>query len=240
MEDFRHSRLGSGASFPDKSGLFFKRNHQKKTTPKRNPKQPRAAKPVQTMGSAASKGNSLPPRAQPSSRQAKKTEERKMALTSCYHTKKAGEKLVDLFYDSLKPEYSALPAPADITHTIRGMGHSRSYARLVEFLENGFSGLPAEVDPSTWMPQKRKLRKQHQVASMIRRIFVDFCGGAGHVGLLVAYLFPNWKVICVDLKKKSLELGAQRAEKLGILNYSTACIDVRKFEGHDCTFGALL
>lgn len=32
-----------------------------------------------------------------------------------------------------------------------------------------------------------------------KRTFVDFCGGAGHVGVLIAWLFPEWNVVCVDL-----------------------------------------
>ena len=33
------------------------------------------------------------------------------------------------------------------------------------------------------------------------KVAVDFCGGQGHVGLLLAHLFPDWDVVCVDNKQ---------------------------------------
>ena len=40
---------------------------------------------------------------------------------------------------------------------------------------------------------------EHGVPLPMRRL-VDFAGGCGHVGVLVAWLFPAWEVVCVDMK----------------------------------------
>ena len=55
---------------------------------------------------------------------------------------------------------------------------------------------------------------------------VDFCGGAGHVGLLVAYLFSEWEVVCVDRNPISLDLGIRRAQEVSLSNFRTVLGDV--------------
>ncbi|KAJ1489037.1 hypothetical protein T484DRAFT_1886407, partial [Baffinella frigidus] len=107
------------------------------------------------------------------------------------------------------------------------------------------------------LPEKRRARKRHQIMSLVRccavlmlggsssggreggaglddargdKVAVDFCGGQGHVGLLLAHLFPDWEVICVDNKQWSLTLGAERAARLGLRNYRTVLSDVRAFD----------
>uniref|UniRef100_A0A6T6WKG0 R3H domain-containing protein n=1 Tax=Amorphochlora amoebiformis TaxID=1561963 RepID=A0A6T6WKG0_9EUKA len=139
----------------------------------------------------------------------------------------------------------------------KGEKHDSKYERVMEFEEKGFSSFPPLIDPATSMPPSRKIKKQQQIESIIRCLtpliishdlnrgnkkvlsknsggrpcVVDFCGGTGHLGLAVAWLFPHWRVICVDLNEKSLILGKKRAQEVSMLNYDTKNEDVRNFKG---------
>lgn len=59
---------------------------------------------------------------------------------------------------------------------------------------------------------------------------VDFAGGCGHTGVLLAWLFPAWEVVCVDTKMQSLVLGLERAEKLGLSNFKIHHGDIREYK----------
>jgi len=163
---------------------------------------------------------------------------------AAFHTKRAAEKIVDLLYPSLKPPVFAPPRFAT------GSGAAAAYPRLGDFAARGFAAAPKQVDPASSLPEKRQARKRQQILSLIRCIvplilsresreeslgsrakcLVDFCGGAGHVGLLVAWLFPKWKVLCVDVNKRSLEMGENRAKELKLTNYEIRHVDVRAFK----------
>eukprot|EP00960_Hanusia_phi_P047888 758641-Hanusia_phi.AAC.1 len=121
-----------------------------------------------------------------------------------------------------------------------------SQSRAYQFFAgSGWDGIPPQVDPYYHLPEKRKLRKRDQLMSMLRaatplvtlffalhgdqKRWVDFCGGAGHLGLLAAYLFPDWEIVCVDRKDFSLQMGRSRAEELGLSNYRTVRCDVLNY-----------
>jgi len=121
------------------------------------------------------------------------------------------------------------------------------------FGEEAWKSVPPEADPSTLLPAKRKERKRQQIMSLVRACAAvmlacdsasqserkggsiprlkaaDLAGGCGHVGILLAWLFPEWEVVCVDTKLQSLQLGLERAQKLGLDNYSTRHADIRDF-----------
>ncbi|ELU14053.1 hypothetical protein CAPTEDRAFT_173011 [Capitella teleta] len=98
--------------------------------------------------------------------------------------------------------------------------------------DNGISvpwnDLPLALHPSEGeLPASRTERKCQQLenlASVIvsmatdSDIIVDFCAGGGHLGLLVAYLLPQCKVILVENKEESIERGVSRVQKLGLKN----------------------
>ena len=126
--------------------------------------------------------------------------------------------------------------------------------RLLRFMscqgDAMWAEVPPELDPATLLPAKRRQRKRQQMLSLLRacavvalaldaspvpqggrmrRRAVDFAGGCGHVGLLLAWLFPAWEVVCVDTKLQSLELGMERARACGLDNYSICHTDIRDF-----------
>ena len=47
---------------------------------------------------------------------------------------------------------------------------------------------------------------------------VDFCSGGGHLGILIAYMFPDCLVKLVENKEESLQGAIQRINKLGLKN----------------------
>jgi len=117
--------------------------------------------------------------------------------------------------------------------------------------EKAWEFIPPEADPSTLLPPKRRQRKRQQIMSLLRacaalmlvldnaafstkaesgkRRAVDFAGGCGHVGVLLAWLFPAWDIVCVDTKEYSLNMGLERARQLGLENYSTCHADIRDY-----------
>jgi len=52
-------------------------------------------------------------------------------------------------------------------------------------------------------------------------VLVDFCGGSGHVGLPLAALLPECKVIVADINLESLEIVKKRAAAAGLSNVDT-------------------
>ena len=116
--------------------------------------------------------------------------------------------------------------------------------------EKAWEFIPPEADPSTLLPPKRRQRQRQQIMSLLRacaalmlvldnaafstkaagkRRAVDFAGGCGHVGVLLAWLFPAWDIVCVDAKEYSLNMGLERARQLGLDNYSTCHADIRDY-----------
>eukprot|EP00795_Rhopilema_esculentum_P000150 gene150-9767_t len=78
---------------------------------------------------------------------------------------------------------------------------------------------------------KRAQRKQSQIANMIYAVsplltsgsrIVDFCAGGGHVGIVVAYFFPQCQVILVENKEQSVYRAIARIENLKLKNI-TVC-----------------
>jgi len=90
--------------------------------------------------------------------------------------------------------------------------------------------LPSAVDPSEGeLNPGRALRKRQQIENMvagIRRlakpgaVVVDFCAGGGHLGLVVAYLRPDCKVILVENKEESIQRAKKRVQLLKLSNVS--------------------
>lgn len=77
------------------------------------------------------------------------------------------------------------------------------------------------------LPADRLLRKQHQLQSLAVEVLrlaapgariVDFCSGAGHLGIVVAALRPDCEVILLENKDQSLQRARDRVERLRLKN----------------------
>ncbi len=137
------------------------------------------------------------------------------------------------------PMYSVAPQPP------------AEQERLNDFLNgSGFRGLHAALDPGGGgnVPGPRGSRKRAQVTNMVgalcvlapavrrkgrstQRTMVDFCGGCGHVGLVLAALYPAWTVVIVDMKKAALAVVKKRAEETSLSNVRTWLGKVHEYDG---------
>lgn len=86
-----------------------------------------------------------------------------------------------------------------------------------------------ELLSSGEFPQDRMDRKKSQLKSFVSEvikiahdddIIVDFCSGTGHVGLLIALLLPNCKVIILENKEESIKRANIKAKILKLNNVS--------------------
>ena len=121
--------------------------------------------------------------------------------------------------------FSALPASLDpgnaeskISRNKEARAHRKrcqivAIARLVEAL------LPPTAAASTEGSEQRP-----------RPLIVDFCGGAGHLGLVLAACHPEVDVLCVDFNAFKLTFGAERAVELGLRNFQTQATDIAQFQ----------
>jgi len=139
----------------------------------------------------------------------------------------AGEKLVKMLsrVDELRPKYWEMEGTVDSVEDVP----------WVRFHREGFSALPEEVDPGcgVLLPTGRGARKREQINFLVNAagaflckqvgggILVDMCGGCGHVGLVLAALFPQWEVVIADMNPKALAVAAKRASDAGLSNVQT-------------------
>lgn len=106
-----------------------------------------------------------------------------------------------------------------------------------------WKSLPIDVNPFNGaLPNKRMLRKQQQLESMVIEvariskksdIIVDFCCGTGHLGILIACLLPDCQVILLDNNEESLVVRARAwVSKLGLTNISYFLGNINYFNGN--------
>lgn len=90
------------------------------------------------------------------------------------------------------------------------------------------------------LPDKRLLRKKHQLQSLSMEIIrmakegdriVDFCSGSGHLGIIVAYKLPQCQVILLENKEESLMRAKKRVDKLGLNNILFLQCNLDYFQG---------
>ncbi|XP_040066553.1 glutathione S-transferase C-terminal domain-containing protein [Ixodes scapularis] len=87
---------------------------------------------------------------------------------------------------------------------------------------------PSLVHPSGGgLPSDRASRKCQQIENLVvlalRRTFdgctvVDFCSGGGHVGIVIAYLRPDCRVVMIENKEESMRRARDRILALGLCN----------------------
>jgi len=100
--------------------------------------------------------------------------------------------------------------------------------------------LPPGVDPSSGnLPSDRALRKRQQIENMMIHIdrllpehgvAVDFCAGGGHVGLVLAMLRPDARVVLLDRKPISLAFAQRRITELNLRNVKIVQGEVEEYK----------
>lgn len=92
--------------------------------------------------------------------------------------------------------------------------------------------LPLDASPKSGaLPESRAVRKCQQLENLAKatvkitlsktiKTIVDFCSGSGHLGILVATLLPNCRVILVENKERSLKRAQERIMKMNLSNVS--------------------
>lgn len=119
--------------------------------------------------------------------------------------------------------------------------------------------VPAELRPGggreSAVPASRALRKRAQLENVLaaalallpaaapasgegsRSVCVDFCSGAGHAGLLIAWALPHTTVVLVDCNAHALGIAARRASKAGLTNIVCVTADVKRVSMADVLAG---
>ncbi|KAK1130995.1 hypothetical protein K0M31_017298 [Melipona bicolor] len=105
-----------------------------------------------------------------------------------------------------------------------------------------WSSIPYDATPEGGaLPSSRSERKQQQLENMCKPIMklaksgdiiVDFCSGAGHLGILVAYLLPQCTVLLLDNTEKSLNRAKERVSKLNLTNIKFYQCNLNYFKGY--------
>lgn len=114
------------------------------------------------------------------------------------------------------------------------------------------NGVPAE-QPFDWqtipydalpeggqLPATRLNRKKDQLQSLVQEVIrvagagdriVDFCSGAGHLGILLAYMLPKCTVILLENKEESIKRAKKRVTTLQLNNVSFFQCNLDYFRG---------
>lgn len=102
--------------------------------------------------------------------------------------------------------------------------------------------IPHEAGPDGGaLPKKRLQRKYEQLENLAKPVLklaktgdviCDFCAGSGHLGILVAYLRPDCKVIILENKEESLNRAKIRVGKLKLDNVEFYQCNLDYFKGH--------
>lgn len=110
--------------------------------------------------------------------------------------------------------------------------------------------LPAQLDPSTGsLNAERALRKRQQISNIVHYVsrlveddfeIIDFCGGGGHISLVLAWVFPNTRVTLIDRNEVSLAFAEKRKKELGITNLDIICSDVQQWKAKKFDVGVAI
>lgn len=91
-----------------------------------------------------------------------------------------------------------------------------------------WSDIPSNVLPECeQIPETRLDRKRDQLLCLAKEvaelsspgnIIVDFCSGAGHLGILIAHQLPECFVILLENKEESVQRAKERVQSIGLRN----------------------
>lgn len=101
--------------------------------------------------------------------------------------------------------------------------------------------VPIEAMPEGGqLPAERLDRKKHQLQSLAREVInmarsddriIDFCSGAGHLGILLAYKLPQCTVVLLENKEESLMRAKKRVNLLQLKNVRFVQSNLDYFRG---------
>lgn len=143
-----------------------------------------------------------------------------------------------------------LPTHAPTYYVVANPLHHKR-RRVYDFLcGSSMNGLHSALDPCVGggITGTRGERKCVQIKNMVsaiamisrtvcrkhrntQRTMVDFCGGLGHLGLVLASLYPSWQVVVVDVKKDALRVVKRRAKEAELTNVRTWRGKVDSYDG---------
>lgn len=120
--------------------------------------------------------------------------------------------------------------------------NSRSGKSHNDVTEFDWSSIPYDALPEGGqLPQIRLNRKKDQLKSLAQEIIeiakpgnriVDFCSGAGHLGILLAYILPKCEIILLENKEESLIRAKRRVDALQLKNIEFFQCNLDYFHGH--------
>lgn len=100
--------------------------------------------------------------------------------------------------------------------------------------------IPFDAGPNE-LPKKRLQRKYEQLENLCKATLklaksgdkiVDFCAGTAHLGILVAYLRQDCRIIILENKEESLNRAKLRVEKLNLHNIDFYQCNLDYFKGN--------
>lgn len=105
-----------------------------------------------------------------------------------------------------------------------------------------WSSIPYQALPEGGrLPAKRLQRKKDQLECLAQCVItiakpgdriVDFCSGAGHLGILLAFLLPECQIVLLENKEESLMRASERVELLQLKNVRLFQCNLDYFIGH--------
>jgi SAM-dependent methyltransferase len=134
--------------------------------------------------------------------------------------------------------------------TLDGVHHSAEDNDSTPALIIDWKKLPSPLNPSHGeLNTIRSIRKRQQIESMLVRFeellsrldrtdpltVVDFGAGSGHLGLLLGYLYPHFKIILAERKEYSVAVARSRITECGITNVAIYCGDARNIGADFCS-----
>lgn len=110
-----------------------------------------------------------------------------------------------------------------------------------EDISLNWSSFPKELHPIEGeLSSLRALRKCHQIENLAHAVqsiaksgdsIVDFCSGGGHVGIVLAHLLPDCRIILVENKEESLDRARARISSLEMKNITIYQCNLEYFRG---------
>ncbi|XP_053400573.1 glutathione S-transferase C-terminal domain-containing protein-like [Mercenaria mercenaria] len=103
-----------------------------------------------------------------------------------------------------------------------------------------WKSVPLSAHPKIELPEKRVGRKCEQLENLATavqsiaspgHVIVDFCSGAGHLGIIIAYLLPDCQVFLVENNEESLVRASRRVNSLNLTNISLYQCNLDYFQG---------
>ncbi|KAJ6642355.1 Glutathione S-transferase C-terminal domain-containing protein like [Pseudolycoriella hygida] len=130
-----------------------------------------------------------------------------------------------------KPKNQKFTKQSDVSASldkVNALSLSIQSVPMISTKQINWSKIPYEALPEGGqLPEKRLRRKSEQLECLAQCVLeiakpgdriIDFCCGAGHLGILLAYLLPQCQVILLENKEESLMRARERVDLLHLDN----------------------